>query len=136
MGASGPMRPGGALVQSSGVVGASLSFALQRPIPRETGCEEGGRHLLGAWERPSPPGPLLHPAPPPALPGSGPAPAAAASRAASERTAAGEAHRGGGGSARWGTPHREPSREGDAREAGGAEGAPWRHRGQRAAPGW
>lgn len=66
------VRLGGALLRSSVVVDSSLSFArfpaaLQRPLPPtpESGCMEGGRHLLGGWKRQSPPGPLpLRPRPP------------------------------------------------------------------------
>lgn len=116
----------GRTLDRSSVMGyASLSFArspaaLQRPLLSESGCMEGGRHLLGGWKPQSPPplpGPL--PASPPARPRSGPALAAAASRAASERTEAGGAR--GGRSARQGTLRREPSRD-RGRPRGGLNG--------------
>uniref|UniRef100_A0A096P1A8 AT-rich interactive domain-containing protein 3 n=1 Tax=Papio anubis TaxID=9555 RepID=A0A096P1A8_PAPAN len=117
------VRLGGALVQSPVAVEPSLSHdspaALQRPLPpklagRKVGdtcwVAESGRVRRG-----------LSPCAPPALSGSGPAPAAAASNAASERTAARGAQ--GGGSAPRG-PSRGQGRQGGGQSKGSAVETP------------
>lgn len=104
------MRLGGALVLRPVAVGRLLTplqdpHSSPAPPPHESGCVEGGRHLLGGWEPQSPPRPFsLCPRPPCPARVPPPRPRLAERR---ERTAARGAH--GGRSAQRGIPRREPS---------------------------